>query len=497
MSRIVDAVRRHAALTPLRPALRDEDGLLTYRSLATEIAHLAERLRALRPRALALLADNGMTWALADLGALAADIPIVPLPPFFSASQLAHALRTAGVDLVLTDQPARIQQALQRPDLVATPFYGNLFRLRLPSDAGPRCALPAGTRKVTFTSGTTGEPKGVCLGYAEMEAVAESLCQASAADAGDRHLSLLPLATLLENIGGLYTPLLAGATACLPPLAAVGLRGSSTLDVGRMNEALHAWQATTAILVPQMLQALVAAGRMGVTLPDSLRYLAVGGAPVSAHLVDQAHALGLPVYQGYGLSECASVVAASGPDAQRAGSVGRPLPHVRLAFAADGEILVHGPRWRGYLGGEAADTTVVATGDLGYLDEAGYLFLTGRKKNLFITAFGRNVAPEWVEGELVAHPGIAQAVLFGEARPFNCAVIVPSAGATHDAIDAAIDAANQRLPDYARVHAWLPADAPFTPAAGLSTPNGRLRRDAIRRHYADRIDALYQPQMEH
>lgn len=496
MRRVIDAVRQHAAQTPLQLALQDEERVLTYRSLADAIERLAAQLRAHRPRAIALLGDNGLAWAVADLAALAADIPVVPLPLFFSQTQLAHTLRTAGVDLVLTDQPARIRQALACPDLSATPFYGSLYGMPLPADPDT-ASLPAGTLKVTFTSGTTGEPKGVCLGREEMETVAESLRQASAAAPGDRHLCLLPLATLLENVGGLYTPLLAGATACLPPLAAVGLHGSSTLDVGRLIGALHAWRASTAILVPQMLQALVAAGRMGVALPATLRYLAVGGAPVSPHLLEQAHALGLPVYQGYGLSECASVVAANRPDAHRPGSVGKPLPHVGIAFAADGEILVQGPRWRGYLGKGHTDTTLVATGDLGYLDDAGYLFLTGRKKHLFITAFGRNVAPEWVEGELVAHPGIAQAALFGEARPFNCAVIVPSPGATHDAIDAALDAANARLPDYARVATWIRADAPFTPAAGLATPNGRLRRDAILRHYADRIDALYQPQTEH
>ncbi len=395
----------------------------------------------------------------------------------------------------MTDQPARIRQALQRPELPATPFYRGLVGMSLPTPAGKLAHLPAGTRKITFTSGTTGEPKGVCLGREEMEAVAESLRQASGTVPRDRHLCLLPLATLLENIGGLYTPLLAGATACLPPLAAVGLHGSSRLDANRLSHALHDWQATTAILVPQMLQALLAAGRTGP--PESLRYLAVGGAPVSPCLLAQAHASGLPVYQGYGLSECASVVALNRPDANRPGSVGRPLPHLRLEFAADGEILVRGPRWRGYLGdAPVQDANLVATGDLGYLDDAGYLFLSGRKKNLFITAFGRNVAPEWVEGELVAHPGIAQAALFGEARPFNCAVVVSAPGATREIIDTAIATANRRLPDYARVRAWIAADAPFTPAAGFATSNGRLRRDAILRHYRDRIDSLYPPETE-
>lgn len=404
-------------------------------------------------------------------------------------------LKTAAIDQVLTDQPARLLAALRQPGLAVEPFYGELQRVRLPAVAASATALPAATHKVTFTSGTTGEPKGVCLDRGTMETVAGSLGLASAASRHDRHLCLLPLATLLENIGGLYTPLLAGATVCLPRLATVGLSGSSALDVARLVAALGDWRASTAIMVPQMLQAVVAAGRAGMPLPRSLRYLAVGGAPVAARLLENARALGLPVHEGYGLSECASVVAVSRAGESRSGSVGKPLPHVRIEFADDGEILVRGTPWHGYLGDCASQhpADFIATGDLGYLDADGFLFLTGRKKNMFITSFGRNVAPEWVEGELASHPGIAQAALFGEARPFNCAVIVARQGTPRDAIEAALEEANRQLPDYAQVRAWIAATEPFTASNGMSTPNGRLRRPVILGKYAAQIDALYQP----
>jgi long-subunit acyl-CoA synthetase (AMP-forming) len=111
---------------------------------------------------------------------------------------------------------------------------------------------------------------------------------------------------------------------------------------------------------------------------------------------------------------------------------------------------------------------------------------------MFITSFGRNVAPEWVEGELASHPGIAQAAIFGEARPFNCAVIVPYPGTSDGAIEAALDKANRRLPDYAQVRAWITATEPFTPHNGMSTPNGRLRRTAILGKYASQVESLYQ-----
>lgn len=290
-------------------------------------------------------------------------------------------------------------------------------------------------------------------------------------------------------------PLLAGATICLPGLTNVGLTGSSGLDAGRMIAALSDWQASTAIMVPQMLQAMVAAGQAGVRLPRSLRYIAVGGAPVSSSLLEQARDLGLPVHEGYGLSECASVVAVNRPGDSRIGSVGKPLPHVRIDFADDGEILIYGIRWNGYLGDRVLPQTCdfIATGDLGYLDADGFLFLSGRKKNIFITSFGRNVAPEWVEVNLVTQAGIAQAAIFGEARPFNSAVIVPQPGTSPTAIEAALDKANLQLPDYAQVRAWIPAMEPFTLGNGMSTANGRLRRTEIFGKYASRINALYQP----
>jgi long-chain acyl-CoA synthetase len=495
MSQITAALQRHASSAPLKVALQDEAGTLTYDEMLVEVELLAARLKEHRPCVIAILADNSKDWVLADLAAHAAAIPTVPLPLFFSAAQIVHVLETAGIDLVLTDQPERLLAALQRPGLAVEPFYGVLQRVRLRLPAACVPSLPPGTRKVTFTSGTTGEPKGVCLSADVMETVAESLWIASDASRDDRHLCLLPLATLLENIGGVYAPLLAGATICVPRLAAVGLSGSSALDVGRLLAALAEWRASTAIMVPQMLQAVVAAGRAGVPLPRSLRYLAVGGAPVASHLLEQAQALGLPVHAGYGLSECASVVAVSRPGESRSGSVGKPLPHIRIDFADDGEILVRGIPWHGYLG--EADSPhapdCIATGDLGYLDAEGFLFLTGRKKNMFVTSFGRNVAPEWVEGELASQPGIAQAAIFGEARPFNCAVIVPHPGTPHSAIEAALDLTNRRLPDYAHVRGWIPANEPFTAHNGMSTPNGRLRRTAILGRYAAQIDALYQP----
>jgi len=490
MKALFDALRRHAREQPTHVALTDGRQRLDYVQLLARVDALSDHLSALLPKTIALWADNSVDWAVADLAAARAEQPSVPLPVFFSPAQTSHAIAQAGVDLVLTDQPEALRALRPDATLLALPNAGTLRAFRLPQAAPAE--LPDACLKITFTSGTTGAPKGVCLGAEALSTVAQALARAGDGRASDRHLCLLPLATLLENVGGLYAPLLVGATVCVPSLAEVGLKGSSGLDVVTMLGALGQWQASTAIMVPQMLQAVLAAARAGLPLPRQLRYLALGGAPVAATLLATARELGLPVFEGYGLSECASVVAVNTPHAHKPGSVGRPLPHVQLRIDADGEIHVGGIGSLGYLGEPArAEATPVATGDLGYLDADGFLYLTGRKKHIFITAFGRNVAPEWVERELLGEPEILQAAVFGESRPYNCAVVVSRPGTAPEHIGRALAAANARLPDYARVHEWIAAHEPFTPANGMSTANGRLRRSVIGQTYAERIAAVY------
>ncbi|WP_428313234.1 AMP-binding protein [Hydrocarboniphaga sp.] len=488
-SRVLQAIREHALARPQAVALESPTARLDYAELSLAIETISAELRRLGCQRIALLADNGISWALVELAALRLKILCVPLPPFFSTAQMTHALRDAGVDTLLIDPRIPLPPALARHPASALrswpAAFGALNAVNLSLPATP---LHPGTCKITYTSGTTGEPKGVSLGLEEQENVAAALLAASGADRQSRHLSVLPLSTLLENIGGLYAPLLAGATSCLWPLAEVGLSGASQLDVRRLLAAISGARASSVILVPQMLLAMVSAIEAGMPAPACLSFIAVGGASVSPRLLQRAQALGLPVYEGYGLSECASVVALNCAGAQRADSVGKPLPHARVRIAPDGEILVSGNVYRGYVGEPAVDRDEeVATGDIGHFDGDGFLHVTGRKKNIFVTSFGRNVAPEWVERELCLQPAIAQAAVFGEAAPFNVAVIVAR---TPDVAEA-IAAVNRELPDYARIRRWIAATAPFTPGNDQGTANGRLRRAQIRHAYADAIAALY------
>ncbi len=492
-SLVMEALECHARAIPGAPALEGERVTLGYGALAREVARVAALIEASGARVVALALDNGPAWAVADLAALAAGVALVPLPPFFTPAQTAHVLESAGVEAVIAPAGAPFEASA-----APIPFEVAGERLRLFPRRAAHRPLPPGCAKITYTSGTTGEPKGVCLSGPAMERVALSLAEALEVGDHDLHLATLPLAVLLENVAGLYVPLLRGAAVTLLPLARVGMRGSSRFDPERLCRALDQQRPTSLILLPAMLQALVEALEAGAPRPRSLRLVAVGGAPVSPRLLERAEAAGLPVVEGYGLSECASVVAVNTPRDHRRGSVGRPLPHVEVALADDGEILLRGGSlFLGYLGGEVHDPgRWYGSGDLGRIDEAGFLHIEGRKKSCFITAFGRNVAPEWVERELTEQRAIAQAFVHGEARPFNVAVVVPAPGATAREVAAAIERANRRLPDYARVGAHRIADAPFSPENGQLTATGRPRREAILAAYGESLSNLYPQPVE-
>lgn len=468
------------------PRVLWRDGSLSDAALGERVRHLADALACAGVRRIASRLDNGPDWLALDLAIRSFDAVHVPLPTFFSPAQIAHALAASGADALILPLGAPLPDAFAAYAQHA--LDDALILLRL--DATPT-ALPAGTACITYTSGTTGTAKGVCLDTATLLAVAQSLADAAAPLAPKRHLCLMPLSTLLENVAGVYAALLSGAEIAVPSLAEVGYTGASGLDVPTLLSCLHRYRPDSAILLPQLLLALVVAAEHGAALPDSLKFLAVGGGRVGPALLARAEALGLPVYEGYGLSECASVVCLNRPGASRMGSVGRALPHAKVSVIG-GELFVEGMRFLGYLGEDGTPPGPIATGDLGHIDADGYVHVTGRRGNVFITSFGRNVSPEWVESELLQHPAFAQAIVHGEARPFNVAIVWPRDADLDDAaLLEALAVVNQDLPDYARIRDIVRADAPFSSADGLLTGNGRPRRDAILARYRTAIDARY------
>ena len=485
--------------TPDQIALRGTDISLTYAELNTAVNHQAEIWAAqtavsrTKHPTMALAVENHPAWIVLDLAAMACNIPIVPLPFFFSAAQWLHAMQNAGASILVTEQPQLFESLLAANILNSSQFElagKTLTQFALRNI--DQVKLPDNTAKITYTSGTTGNPKGVCLSNENMLNVATAIATATEVSSADTHLSVLPLATLLENVAGVYAALLAGASCILLPNDEIGLSGATGLDIKKLLSTLKHTKASTAIFTPELLHALVVCIEAGEEASDYLRFLAVGGASVSPALLERATKLKIPVYEGYGLSECASVVALNVPLGNKIGSVGKPLPHIKVSFSHEQEIVVNGNAYLGYVGQEQAQHNAVHTGDIGELDDDGYLIITGRKKNIFITSFGRNVSPEWVERELKITPYVAQAALFGEAKPWNVAVIVPRPAATDEQIEDAIHTLNGRLPDYARISRWLRADAPFSTKNQQLTSNGRNRRDVILQHYQDQINALYE-----
>lgn len=436
--------------------------------------------------AVALCAENSAAWLSADFSCQESGRVCVPLPHFFTASQMQWALESAGVGTLLTDQPNAPLWQQCGFTVRATESAEGLCRLER---RAPAVRLPPTTAKITFTSGSTGHPKGVCLSQAAQEAVATSIAELLSAAGVKRHLCALPLPVLLENVAGVYAVVLAGVTCVTPPLAAVGWGGSSTWDASVFLRCVMEQRAESVILLPQMLKAVLPI--LSAFDVSALKLVAAGGARVAPELLRAARQQGLPVYEGYGLSECGSVVCVNHSGADKVGTVGKPLPHVAVRLNAASELEVAGSHFLGYLDQEdKPHDSWLPTGDLARIDDEGFVAIIGRRKNLIVSSFGRNISPEWVESELLGQAGVLQAAVFGEAKPFLVAVLfAPSLADT--ALQQAVNAANAALPDYAQVRHWLRAAEAFTASNGLATANGRNKRDDIALHFKSDIDSFY------
>lgn len=439
---------------------------ISYAELAGRCDAVAQKLAALAGGApVAMQADHGIDTCLMELAALDRGIPVLSLPRFFTPDQVSHALTATGAAVLIGD-------ALEDAAVVGEPTSVEL--------------LP-GTARITFTSGSTGTPKGVCLSADHMLTVAKAVVDAVGSAHAGRHMPLLPAGILLEYVAGFLPTLLAGGTYLCPPAEITGMADPFRPDFRRMARAIADHDVTSLILVPEYLGGLVAVMEAtGLRLPK-LTLVAVGGARTPPALITRARALGLPVRQGYGLTECASVVSLERDAGDDTGSVGTALSHLSISIADDGEILIDGPLCLGTIGAPRGDGPL-HTGDIGSIDAAGRIHIDGRKSSLIVTSHGRNISPEWVEEALTAQPAIMQAMVYGDGLPLPCALLT-AASADAD-LGAAVAAANAVLPAYAQIDDWQEV-AHFTPFNGQLTGNGRLRRDAIAAMWLDREPAWF------
>lgn len=532
MTPIYTAICEHARQSPMQVAIKTINSgktiSLTYGQLQRTLATLHQTLDTWQGKRIALYAHNDIDWVILDLALSTVGAVVIPIPLFFSASQIAHLLQDAQIEMVYVGAGLTlpvvdnmnhwvIADTLETKAIKseqATHITGRFYQLAdTIIDPNPTSQTPAIVSdfcKVTYTSGSTGMPKGVCLGQDTLMRIVESLSDALAdtlttdavntAQIDDTtsnfsHLSVLPFATLLENVAGVYVSLYMGRTLVTGQIDQFGLLSNQAFDAKRLITTVQTYDIASVILLPQMLKAICehmaingkTKSSTNAALP-SLKFMAVGGGKVSPQLLQEANALSLPVYEGYGLSECGSVVSLNTPKAKRAGSVGKPMPHASVSIAASGEVMVKGNAMQGYLNHDNSndDDGVIATGDIGHLDNDGYLYITGRCKNVLISSFGRNISPEWVEAQLSTQPIIYQAAVLGDGEPHLSAVIVanPNLSAADSSdrqsmIDRAIDIVNQTLPDYARIKRWHLAEQSFSTDNGLLTDNGKLRRPQI------------------
>lgn len=381
---------------------------------ALTYAELLERAEA-APAHAEVDAVGGLDFAVALHACLLRGVPVVPLDPRLSAAEREERRRLAGE---------------------------------------PHSARDVAT--VLFTSGTTGAPRAVRLTYGNWEANARGSAQAIGLDPEERWLCALPLA----HVGGLSILIrstIYGTTAVL----------HERFDAAAVARALGRDGITVVSLVPTTLGRVLDAG---LDRPPDLRCALLGGAPAFPALLERAAAASIPIAQTYGLTEACSQVTTSPPGDPA--TAGPPLPGVEVRIAQDGEILVGGPT---VAPGALAADGFLRTGDLGALDERGYLTVTGRKADTIVSG-GENVAPAEVEAVLAAHPDVLDVGVFGlpdsDWGEAVTATIVLRSGATATAADLVAHCAEH----LARFK--VPKEIRFAPALPR-TPSGKLQRQAL------------------
>jgi len=477
MNTLLTSLAKHALARPQAIAVRSRDESLTYAQLMTAVKQVAQRLGDCRARSVGIYLDNGIEWIVLDLASIAADIKVVPLPWFFSDEQLSHAVETGAVDVVAyTDDLPRGVTGTG----VAEELYGNCHLQPLSLPVSRAATATPGSTKLSFTSGSTGTPRGVELEHRFIDQTCRSISKAIATLDIEKHLSILPYATLLENIAGVCLPLMLGKTVYAEPAARVGLSAELRLDPVRLQQTFNQIQPDSLILTPQLLELFCRLVENDAIDPACLVFVAVGGARVGESLMRRARSVGIPVYEGYGLTEFGSVAILNTPQDNRIGSVGKPLPGVTVEFAADGEICLSTTLWQTTANARPAKKVTVQTGDFGSIDSDGFIYVHGRKSNLIVLSSGRNVSPEWVETELNSSPLILQSYVFSETGSELSALLVTAgSGVANSALDAEVERINLKLPAYAQIKHSHRLPHPFSRDNQMLTANGRLRRQQI------------------
>jgi long-chain acyl-CoA synthetase len=457
---------------PQKVSLRTNETSLNYADLVSAIIETSADLISFNSQVFGIDLSNCPEWVITDLSILNIKATNIPIPSFFSSEQINHLISDSSLEIMISDNYDKYQgnfSLIKTIKILQKELY--IFKTK-------NIAPNLDYSKITYTSGTTGNPKGVCLTEVNIQKTIMALEEALNINQDDVHFSFLPYSVLLENIAGIYLPLMLGAEIFIPNEKELNF-GSPTIDYQRVISIINEVKPSTTILVPHQLSALLQSIVTHGQGMESFKYIAVGGAHVRLSDLKLAKKLEIPVYQGYGMSETASVISVNTLKNNKLGTVGRVLDHLDIKIDSEGEILVKGNLFSGYLNQSSNlvdESGFYRTGDIGQIDTDGYLKILGRKKHIFINSFGRNISPEWLENELSSHPQIIQSAVFGESET-SCSAVIFSTN--QDKVNEAIKKTNSILPEYAQITRWVHAEEPFLISNGLLTLSGVVNRDAI------------------
>jgi len=520
-----------------------------------------------------LMSRTRYEWTLVDYAVWSVGAVTVPIYETSSPNQVAWILQDSGARGVVLETPVHAEavarmrdrmEALEHVWVLDDGAVGALTAQGKPVSADELEGRRGSTDRtslatVIYTSGTTGRPKGCELTHGNFKDLAENAIQRLGQvvePEGASTLLFLPLAHVFARFVQVICVESAASMGhsadiktLLPDLATV--RPSFILAVPRVFEkvynsaeqqatadgkgAIFARAADTAIAWsqaqdtggPSMLlrathtvfDALVYR-KLRAALGDRVQYAVSGGAPLGTRLGHFFRGIGITVLEGYGLTETTAPATVNTPERVKIGTVGQPLPGVGIRIDEDGEVLIKGVNvFVRYHNDPAATAEAIRdgwfhTGDLGELDDDGFLRITGRKKEIIVTASGKNVAPAVLEDRLRAHPLISQCMVVGDGKPFIAAIVtldeemLPTwaknhgrPGLTMDAarhdpdvlaeIDSAVAGANTAVSKAESIRKYVIIPGDFTEATGHLTPSLKLKRNIVMRDYQDEIEALF------
>ncbi len=486
-----------------------------------------------------LFAENRVEWLIADVGVLCAGaVNVTPHAPL-TARQVQYELADSGASWLFVstrEQLAKIEEVRgelpQVRGVVAFDPVGDCSwraflqrgRRRLGELAGELARReanlgPESLATIMYTSGTTGPPKGVMLTHGNLVRNVEGVLAASPGRADNVFLSWLPYSHIYARTVDHYRCIAAGNVLCLAESVDTLLVNLAEVQPTHMNSVPRFYEKVYGYV--SGADAAETTRRLRNLFGPRIDVLCSGGAPLPPAVARAYHAAGLMLLQGYGLTESAPVISFNTKEHYKVETVGRPLPNVEVRIAPDGEILTRGPHvMKGYWNkpdatAEALRDGWLYTGDLGRLDEDGFLSITGRKKEILVLSSGKKVVPALLEGLLLADPLFDQAVVCGEGRNFLTALVVPNWGnvrtalkergaggdgdeealardpAVYRLLEGHITRAMKDVASWEHVKKFVVLPRPFTVANDELTVSLKLRRNVILQHHGERLEELY------